>query len=291
MPNDELMQKYLPDLAAEKQRLGSARNDNFLLDLVLKMTDAAFGSPGEAKVGGILGPIGRSGIKGIDQAQKKVVKSLFKGDPQTLKEVVASPRPLNIQVPGVGGKRTPQSTSLLNDVMENAFALFQGAPNPAFGGSIRVHPDVMRGKFPTGNARSGPMVKQGVEGLPDIITHEARHFQTTPAIDKLFEAATGPRGEIPAKQLADALYPFIGHAKFGQKMVANRAMVSPQSAVDEAISYLAQPSGRSPAASWLNQAVMNRPREGGIGQFDEKTQKLLQEALLALQDVFPQGVK
>ena len=232
----------------------------------------------------ILGPIGRvtgeiagsaGAAKGINQAQKKIIKALFRGDPETLKEVVKSERMMHVGVPGAGGTEglgKQNSQQLIDAIMggEGNLALFQPG---GLGGTVRVHPKVMRGLNPK---RGTVMKAEGVEGLPDIAVHEATHFLNEPGFDVMKQV--GPTRK--QFDLAAALRPLIGHAKYGSNIVAKHLSRSDTPiAVNEALSYLAQPTGRSKGATWLHNALTSRPREGGIGQFDEYTQSLLKDAL------------
>lgn len=63
-PRTDLMQKYLPQLAAEKERAKGVRAESPLLDMILKITDASFGQPGESgKTAGIIAPIANPRLK------------------------------------------------------------------------------------------------------------------------------------------------------------------------------------------------------------------------------------
>ena len=246
------------------------------------LNDPAMQASGPSQA--ILGPIGRvtasavgsaGAAKGVNQAQKKIIKALFRGDPETLKEVVGSERMMHVGVPGAGsGLPKENQQQLVDAVMRDAYAHFQPA---TLGGTVRVDPRVMRGKSP----RGGILEQQGVEGLPDMVTHEATHFLNEPGFDVMKKA-----GSLGQFDLAKALRPFLQHTRFGPTIVEQQAMRgNTPLAVNEALSYLSQPSGRTPAATWLNNAITDRPREGGIAQFDDYTQQLLQEVLGNLQAV------
>lgn len=240
------------------------------------------GGPSQA----ILGPIGRvtaeaagsaGAAKGVNQAQKKIIKAIFRGDPETLKEVVQSPRMMQVGVPGAGatGLSKQNQQELVDAVMQASYAHFQPG---GLGGTVRVHPKVMRGISPRLNT---PLKAQGVEGLPDMAVHEATHFLNEPGFDILRKG-----GGLAQFDLGAALRPFLGHTAYGPRIVEQNLMRgNTPTAVNEALSYLAQPTGRAPAATWLNNALTDRPRAGGIAQFDDMTQQLLQEVLGNLQNV------
>ena len=241
------------------------------------------GGPSQA----ILGPIGRvtaeaagsaGAAKGVNQAQKKIIKALFRGDPETLKEVVQSPRMMHVGVPGAGAEGLPKQNQqqLIDAVMQEAFAHFQPA---SLGGTVRVDPRVMRGISPRTKT---PLTAQGVEGLPDMVTHEATHFLNEPGFDIMRKGGQG----LAQFDLGKALLPFLEHTAYGPTIVKRHLLRgNTPTAVNEALSYLAQPTGRAPAATWLHQALTDRPRAGGIAQFDDITQQLLQEVLGNLQNV------
>lgn len=273
--------KYPGTTAADPQAPAFDVANNVLRN-ILSMTGledpvSQAGGPSQA----ILGPIGRAtakavgpgGAKKFNQAQKKILKSIFRADPETLKEVQASKRMMHVGVPGAVGGGVPklQKQELIDQVMEGAFAHYQPG---TLGGTVRVDPRVLRGKDP----RGGLMKQYGVEGLPDIATHEATHFLNDPGFLETLLAQGLPRADT--SRLALALEPFIGQAKYGSGIVRkNVGKGKPEMALNEALSYLAQPTGRSPAATWLHNALTGRAREGGIGQFERGTRDLLQEAL------------
>src|SRR5688572_572222 len=219
-----------------------------LLDAVLKLGNPLENISGPAQA--VLGPIGRAtpalvgkGAKAINQAQKKIVKALFRGDPETLKEVVASPRMMHVGVPGAGGGLPKKQTQqLIDEVMNKSFAHYQ--PSSA-GGTVRVDPRVMRGK----DVRKGfgTLTEQVIEGLPDMAVHEATHFLNEPMNRQASEVL---RPDL--RRLAGAIEPFIGQAAFGPKIVDQLTLANPRLAVNEALSYLSQPTGRTPAATWLH---------------------------------------
>ena len=243
-------------------------------------------SPAQA----MLGPIGRvtaeaagsaGAAKGVNQAQKKILKALFRGDPETLKEVVQSPRMMHVGVPGAGetaGLSKQNQQELIDAVMQKAYAHFQPG---GLGGTVRVHPSVMRGLSPR---LKTPLKAQGVEGLPDMVTHEATHFLNEPGFDIMRKSESSPG--LAQFDLGAALRPFLEHTAYGPRIVEQNLMRgNTPTAVNEALSYLAQPTGRAPAATWLHNALTDRPRAGGIAQFDDITQQLLQEVLGNLQNV------
>jgi len=173
--------------------------------------------------------------------------------------------------------------------MGRAFAHFQPG---GLSGTMRVHPNVMRGKNPK-ELGTGPkgvdlnvMKNQGIEGLPDIVTHEATHFLNEPNMANLITDASKQFGlpgmSANADQLATALRPFTGHAKYGPSIINQHvSRGDPGSAIDEALSYLGQTSQRHPASTWLNNVLTSKPNAEGIGQFSGDTLTLLQEALNA----------
>jgi hypothetical protein len=262
------------------------------------ISEASSNSP----VSGVLGPIGRvtaeatgsaGGAKAVNAAQKKIIKALFRGDPQTLKDVVAAPEMLHVGVPGAGSNLpTAQSQNLVNQVMGGAFAHLQPG---RLSSTMRVDPNVMRGLDPVTTAirnsavkaRSPILKSQGVEGLPDMVVHEATHFLNEPKLGNEFITDASKRFGIPAvsnnaEDLITALQPFIGHAKFGPGITTQHLVSgNPGLAVNEGLSYLSQPTGRSPAATYLNNALQGRERGLPINAFDKPTQDLLQEALMA----------
>jgi len=228
----------------------------------------AMGKPGE------LIHIAPGEAKAVNQAQKKIVKALFRGDPETLKEVVQSPRMMHVGVPGAGSNLSTENTQqLLNSVMEGAFAHFQ--PGGKLGGTVRFHPATMRGVDPN----SGRLLKRaGVEGVPDMAVHEATHFLNEPG----FRQAQEGTSALDLTRLAEAIQPFTSHAKFGPRIISQHiAKGRPDIAMNEALSYLSQPTGRGPGATWLNAALTGRERSGGIDQFKDapSVKNLLQEAL------------
>lgn len=260
-------------------------------------------------VKGILGPIGRAtpgiagsagGAKALNQAQKKIVKAIYRGDPKTLKDVVDDPRMMHVSIPGITGAVPKEKMDdLMQQVMGDAFAAFSPS---RMGGTIRVHPKVLKGLDPSPRLTVEPVMqsgkvqmrvgltdpvlkRQGVEGLPDMVVHEATHFLNEPSFQKW--ASSSDPG---VARLAAALRPFIGHTKYGTGVVNNKlsglgkaatAPLAAPLALTEGLSYLSQPTGRSPAATWLHQALTSQQRTGAIGQFDPNTRNLLQEALEA----------
>ena len=159
---------------------------------------------------------------------------------------------------------------MLNAVMEGAFAHFQ--PGGSLGGTVRVDPRVMKGLRPGG----GVMTAEGIEGLPDMVTHEATHFLNEPG----FQKSQGLNEYLNSDRFARALEPFIGQAKYGPTIVGQhlRRGAAP-TAANEALSYLSQPTGRQPAATWLHNALTGRERGPGIDAFNPAVKSLLQEAL------------
>jgi len=258
-----------------------------LLDAVLSFANPVenIGGPTSA----MLGPIGRAtaqtagslgGAKRINQAQKKIIKALFRGDPQDLADIVKSDRMLHVQVPGAAGRRgmsKTESDALINKIMEGSFAHIQRSP---ISETMRVHPRTMRGLHPN---KPETMISSGTEGLTDVVKHEGTHFLNT---ENLFRGMEPPGPDLA--RFAEALVPFIGQAKYGPRIVGQHMdrghLIT---AVDEALSYLSQSGGRAPAATWLHQAIKGRPREGGLAQFNPPTQRLLQEALDAGMRAFP----
>lgn len=243
----------------------------------------------EGPANAMLGPIGRvtaeavgsaGAAKGVNQAQKKIIKALFRGDPETLKEVVNSGRMMHVGVPGAGGTEGlgKQNAAQLVDAIMGKDTLAHFQPG-SLGGTVRVHPKVMQGISPT---RGTVLKSEGVEGLPDLVTHEATHFLNDPGFVPM--ATTGPtRSQF---DLAAALRPFLAHTKYGPNIVAKHLSKSnTPSAVNEALSYLSQPTAREPAATWLHNTLTSRPREGGVGQFDDYTQELIQNVLQAALEV------
>jgi len=243
------------------------------------------GGPSSAMLGpiGRLSATGKAGeivhispgdAKAINQAQKKIVKALFRGDPETLKEVVQSPRMMHVGVPGAGmsGMDKQNAEQLINATMEGAFAHFQ--PGGTLGGTVRMHPNTMRGVTPEGYL----MKQKGIEGLPDMAVHEATHFLNEPGFRQT-QAAWQP---VDLGRLAEAIQPFTSHAKFGPRIISQHmAKGRPDIALNEALSYLSQPTGRGPGATWLHNALTGRERSGGIDQFKDapSVKNLLQEAL------------
>lgn len=243
-------------------------------------------------VGGMLGPIARSSEeidkafgKGIStlfgRAQKKIAKAMYRGDPRMLVKAAADPeRMLNIQpilweslraATNKGG-RTEQEL-LLRDIMDNAFAHHQATMGGG-AATVRVDPNVMRGQLPAGIQRKQAALKRhmassklasgnparlgvdiGLEGLPSIATHELRHFISDPMKRRL--SASAFQGEPAAQRAVNALLPFIGHAKYGTSVVEKMAgqEMRPIDALNEALSYLSQPEGRSPVATLLHDVI------------------------------------
>lgn len=288
----ENIQKYLQSFgpanekraALFKQLQQGAAEPGLLHDLISEA--AGLSNP----VAGMLGPIGKvtaeaigspGAAKAINQAQKKIVKAIFRGDPEVLKDVVKAPGMMHVGVPGAaGGMNKAASRSLIDQVMEDAFAHFQPSGT---GGVVRFDPAVLKGIDPK---KRTIMAKEGVEGVPDMAVHEATHFLNEPATRQLYNAPVGSAARIDARRFANALYPFTAHSKYGPDIMADTITGgNAASAFTEGLSYLSQPTGRNPAATWLNQALTSKPRQGGIGQFPPEVQRLLQEALAAAQRV------
>lgn len=275
--------------------------NNPLLKTVLDMTSSFKPSPLDAAGASqaMLGPIGRvtpnmfgdaGAAKRINEAQKHIVKALFRADPEILKDVVNSQQMLHVGVPGAaGGLNSPQSKDLINEVMQGAFAHFQPG---GLSGTLRVHPAVMKGKHPGSLSwpkagLEGKILKnQGVEGLPDMAAHEATHFLNEPTIANLGDGYGsvfgGPAANLDLQRFASALEPFIGQAKYGKRIVQQHLRANdPLLAVNEGLSYLSQPTGRNAASTWLHNAMTNKERGLPFHAFDQNTQGLLQEALSA----------
>lgn len=254
----------------------SALQSGKAADLSPLMEEASNVNP----ISGVLGPIGKvtsealgspGAAKAVNQAQKKVVKALFRGDPTTLKEVVESPRMMHVGIPGAGANLSPENQrQLIDEVMQGAFAHFQ--PHGVKSGTVRVDPAVMRGFD-----RQGQLLKdRRVEGLPDMVVHEATHFLNEPGFLKTQQSSLS----TDVGRVARAIQEFIGHTRYGDYIINEHLKKGrPDIALNEALSYLSEPTGRGPAATWLHNALTDRPNEFGIGQFGPNTRGLLQEAL------------
>lgn len=213
---------------------GTSGSQQGLFEFLIKQLvgDSPYGFLG----GGTLGPI-------RTKAQKKIAKTLYSAVPELLKEAIADPRMLFFQQPAPLKKAVKETIKELPPYTRNMidleqevarelrrkfpeysnYGIFRPALNPAFGGSMTINPNLLRGLGPRGS-RSEVL-------LPEVATHELTHFLTEPTT----------RG-ISDKLGIEAAKRFLPHLSPGGRAQVEDAIFlgEGERAFSEALSYLSE---------------------------------------------------
>lgn len=200
----------------------------------------------------MLGPIARTGNKLLDQTQKKIVKSMFKHDPESLMAASMIPEPVNINTLGISAK-TPLSEFAkdprLKTINPNWAAWFTPKrfatqPDPA----INYTPNTLKSQGPQGTT-----YKDVGSSFSDIGGHELQHFLNEHRIFKDFNLH-----HRQVLELVDLIYPMLGqHARGAVNKELYSQSRGPKYALTEALSYLSGKSTRNKHLEDLGAEVYN----------------------------------
>lgn len=214
-------------------------------DLSPLVSDIISTNPASA---GVLGPI-------RTQAQKQVVKAMWRADPEVVKAIQTDPRVLNINVPGSGygdPLRAAKMAYMWGEMPEGAAATYNASRG------IRVGPATLRGAAfdpakvimpPAYSPWANPIrtvdqlvtQKGGMTSLPEAAAHEGHHFLNEPRI----YGEGGPTNE-EALAMYDRLSPYLARHAQKAALEGGKLNADPRVALDEALAYLSQASARAP---------------------------------------------
>jgi len=190
-----------------------------LLEMALKMPQTA--------ASGIMGPVRTA-------AQKKIVKGIFRADPEVLEQMQKSLKQFNIRAPGVGGKGNVDRTLRgVSDPVAGSYGVHQQV-NPVLS-EITIHPNTLRGKSPSGQIYGKGMAGTAPD-LPATALHEGLHGFNTPLANETSLKS--------ARKIVDMLSPELsleGQAGvMGAEFGGGSLQQSTQRAMKEALSYLGE---------------------------------------------------
>jgi len=190
-----------------------------LLEMALKIP--------QTTASGIIGPIRTA-------AQKKIVKGIFRADPEVLEQMQKSLKQFNIRAPGVSAKGNVDRTLRgVSDPVAGSYGVHQQV-NPVLS-EITIHPNTLRGKSPSGQIYGKGMAGTAPD-LPATALHEGLHGFNTPLANETSLKS--------ARKIVDMLSPELsleGQAGvMGAEFGGGSLQQSTQRAMKEALSYLGE---------------------------------------------------
>jgi hypothetical protein len=228
-------------------------------------------------------------------AQKKVVKALWRADPDAVKAIATDPRELNLS--GISDvTNRDQLINLQKDMTASMFMPESAAATYTPSRDvIKVAPATMRGNalYP-GEPESFMGLKPaksefygiGAENLPQTMKHEAQHFLNVPRIYD--QGISNP----DAIKMWDLLKPYLSEHAQKASLQGGMHAVDPKVALDEALAYLSMKNNRSltgqSPAGILHELIKMKPGlEQGTTRGPALTPDVLQSAVAKAEALAP----